>query len=188
MKYKRIINTDIEDIGGKVSGLLRHLSSQLSDGYWENIDGYFYEYWNWLDFRSVGDHLEIKVSAEPCWQDAKDIFASMQDYEVVDYIRNALATAYDDAYEVFERHFDGCFVERTIRALFDWSNKEKGNLTVEQGTDTKKKVIVHFTAKELHDIMDCSNIPCEACSKECSSLCRFERLSDYINGKINHDG
>ena len=103
-----LINTDFPYY---VDMLLHHFSGQLSDGYWENSggewstdinDNYCAPYWNYLNFKMKYPtceraYIEITIKAEPTYKECKDIFSSMTDEEVMNYIIESLKEAYDEA-------------------------------------------------------------------------------------------
>lgn len=103
MAKRRIIVTNIIDNHFDIHNLLHFLSGQLSDGYWENDNGYYEEFWNWLNFDVVSNHLVVKVSSKPTWDNVKDIFSNKTDDEVVRYVGKVLENCYDDATSLFER-------------------------------------------------------------------------------------
>lgn len=75
--YKRVIDIVTEN-SGKKADILHELSVQLSDGYWENEENFFGEYWNWLEFGIKNNVLKIMVKKYPTWNDTPDIFPIKQ--------------------------------------------------------------------------------------------------------------
>ena len=55
----RIIKTNINDKDYKIANLLNHLSSQLSDGYWEDTN-WHNEFWNYLSISTPNSNDENK--------------------------------------------------------------------------------------------------------------------------------
>ena len=124
---KRIILIDT-DFSYDVNILLNHFSSQLSDGYWENSGGewstdinnnYCAPYWNYLEFKTKFPtfekaYIEITVKSEPTHKDCINIFSSMTDEEVVNYIIESLKDAYDEASYAFHK-----FSDKEMNVLID---------------------------------------------------------------------
>lgn len=110
-KEDRIILIDANFIC-YIENLLRCFSSQLSDGYWENSggewstdinDNYCAPYWNYLEFKtkypmgSKRPYLTITIKTEPIYKECEDIYSSMTDKEVMNYIIENLEEAYNEA-------------------------------------------------------------------------------------------
>ena len=90
---------DNSDIAKLRYNILRSLSAQLSDGYWENDEGFQEEFWNWLEFRSNKNKLIISIKNRPTWKGVKDIFSNKSDKEVIKYIAETLKYCYEEAPE-----------------------------------------------------------------------------------------
>lgn len=130
-KKTRIIVTNIQDKDYFKKNLLYFLSSQLSDGYWENEPNFYEEYWNWLKFDVQKGSLVIKISSKPIWSGVADIFFDKTDEEVVRYIGEVLENCYDLCFSIFER--------------FDYTQEDIENFINELKNFSSDKC---FTAKE----------------------------------------
>lgn len=86
---KRIVSTEIKDPKKRVCELLKRISAQLSDGYWEDTKIY-YEFWNWLDFFVENDMLYIRVNEEPCHEDAESFLPQYTDDKILDYVAEVI--------------------------------------------------------------------------------------------------
>lgn len=97
----RIIKTNICDKDYKIANLLNHLSSQLSDGYWENTN-WHNEFWNYLSISTINSKdenkrfLQVKIDKTPIWKGVKDIFSTMSNEEVIHYIGEVLEEVFED--------------------------------------------------------------------------------------------
>lgn len=93
--------TNICDKDYKIANLLNHLSSQLSDGYWENTN-WHNEFWNYLSISTINSKdenkrfLQVKIDKTPIWKGVKDIFSTMSNEEVIHYIGEVLEEVFED--------------------------------------------------------------------------------------------
>lgn len=106
-KLARTIITNISDPNYNKNNILHHLSAQLSDGYWENEENFYFDTQN--------NKLIIKVKAKPTWPNVKDIFSDKSDVEIIHYIGEVLEDCYSLAPSVFR--FDDIIVENTVNEL-----------------------------------------------------------------------
>lgn len=119
------------DFAYYVECLLGHFSIQLSDGYWENSGGewstdinnnYCAPYWNYLQFTTKyptyeRPYIAITIKAKPTYEECEDIFSSMTDEEVMNYIIANLEEAYDEAPCAFYNEFSDKEMEILIDCL-----------------------------------------------------------------------
>lgn len=97
----RIIKTNINDKDYKIVNLLNHLSSQLSDGYWEDTN-WHNEFWNYLSISTPNSNdenkrfLKVIINKYPIWKGVKDIFSTMSNEEVIHYIGEVLEEVFED--------------------------------------------------------------------------------------------
>ena len=128
------------------------MSVQLSDGHWENEEGFYEEFWNWLDFDRTKNCLVIKVKAKPTWKGTEDIFSGKKDSWVIGYVSEVLEVCFDEAPQCFYKFVDGVYVEEDIKQVLDilndaqaWYNSEEENLKT-------KEVKVSLTQTDLFNI------------------------------------
>lgn len=172
----RVIDTGIKN--KRFRELLNHLSVQLSDGYWENEEGYFEEYWNWLDFKDYNDSLQIIVRSKPTWDYCLDIFSRMSDIEIVHYVANTLDSCYDDASGVFTEYID--IIDEVISTLLSYPQAMGSKIEEDDNSSTKP---CPFCGSDKLDISVSSGNNCyykQVYCKECHTYGpRYRKANEY---------
>ena len=116
------------DFADKVAELLNWVSVQLSDGYWENKENFYGEYWNCLDFDYEGSVTEktkvtIIVRGEPTWDEHKkdtQKFLAMTDKEVCEYVKKTVFDLIENYDYVFDGHYSKREIETLQACITDW--------------------------------------------------------------------
>lgn len=97
------------DFADRVREVLSDISTQLSDGYWENEENFYDEYWNCFDFEEsrpkIRERFELVVRDLPVHDDYRgwsEDFLKMTDERVCDYVKDVAISILDDYGEVFE--------------------------------------------------------------------------------------
>ena len=110
----------------KIANLLNHIRVQLSDGYFENEDDFYTEYWHFLNFVTKKDSLIIKVSKNSYPGKLRNIFDDLTDAGVVHYIADVLDDIHTN-YDFLLSKYDD-IIDYTLKTLYDYgkdmSNKK----------------------------------------------------------------
>lgn len=116
------------DFADRVRELLRDISTQLSDGYWENEENFYDEYWNCFDFEEsrpkIRERFELVVRDLPVHDDYRgwsEDFLKMTDERVCDYVKDVAIDILDNYEEVFEFKYSS----NVLRVLRDSIKKWK---------------------------------------------------------------
>jgi hypothetical protein len=116
------------DFADRVRELLKDISTQLSDGYWEGEENFHDEYWNCFDFEEsrpkVRERFELVVRDLPVHDNYRgwsEDFLKMTDERVCDYVKDIAVDILDDYEYVFEFKYS----TNVLRVLRDSIKKWK---------------------------------------------------------------
>lgn len=116
------------DFADRVRDLLSDISVQLSDGYWENEEKFYDEYWNCFDFEEsrpkIREQFELVVRDLPMYDNYRgwsEDFLKMPEQEVCDYVKEIAVDILDGYSEVFEFKYSA----NVLRVLRDSIKKWK---------------------------------------------------------------
>lgn len=116
------------DFADRVRDLLSDISVQLSDGYWENEENFYDEYWNCFDFEEsrpkIRERFELVVRDLPVHDNYRgwsEDFLKMTDERVCDYVKDVAIDILDNYEEVFEFKYSS----NVLRVLRDSIKKWK---------------------------------------------------------------
>lgn len=146
------VYTGSEKLSILCNNVLLSLSAQLSDGYWENDEGFYEEFWNWLQFDTTKDCLIIKVKAKPTWKGTDDIFSGKKDSWVIGYVSEVLETCFDEAPHCFHKLVGGVYVEEEVKKVLDILNDAQSWYMNEEEILKTKEVRVYLTQTDLFNI------------------------------------
>lgn len=146
------VYTGSEKLSVLCNNVLHTLSVQLSDGYWENDEDFYEEFWNWLEFDTTKNCLIIKVKAKPTWKGTEDIFSGKKDSWVIGYVSEALEECFNEAPQCFHKFVGGVYVEEDIKQVLDILNDAQAWYISEEETLKTKEVKVSLTQTDLFNI------------------------------------
>lgn len=116
------------DFADRVREILKEISRQLSDGYWEGEDGFYDRYWNCFDFKEsrpkIRERFELVVRDLPVHDEYRgwsEDFLKMPEQEVCDYVQRIAVDILDDYGYVF----DFKYTDNVRRVLRDSIKKWK---------------------------------------------------------------
>lgn len=116
------------DFADRVRELLKDISVQLSDGYWEGEENFYDEYWNCFDFEEsrpkIRERFELVVRDLPMYDNYRgwsEDFLKMTDERVCDYVKDVAIYILDNYEEVFEFKYSS----NVLRVLRDSIKKWK---------------------------------------------------------------
>ena len=102
----------------KIANLLNYIRVQLSDGYFEDKDDFYTEYWSFLDFVVKKDSLIIKIRKNSYPGKLRNIFDDLTDAGVVHYIADVLEDIHT-GYDFLLRKYDD-IIDYTLKTLYDY--------------------------------------------------------------------
>ena len=101
------------DFADRVREFLTEICRQLSDGYWENEEGFYDEFWNCFYFEEVRpntkEQLAIVVRDLPSYDNYRgwsEAFLKMPEQEVLNHVQSVANDMLDDYSYVFDFEYN----------------------------------------------------------------------------------
>ena len=115
------------DFADRVQEFLNEISAQLSDGYWENEEGFYDEFWNCFYFEEVRpnttEQFAIVVRDLPSYDNYRgwsEEFLKMSEQKVCDYVKGVANDMFDDYSYVFDYKYHGNVLHVLHDSIKNW--------------------------------------------------------------------
>lgn len=115
------------DFADRVRDFLNDICTQLSDGYWENEEGFYDEFWNCFYFEEVRpktrEQLAIVVRDLPSYDKYRgwsESFLKMSEQELCNYVQSVANDMLDEYSYVFDFKYSGNVLRVIHDSIKNW--------------------------------------------------------------------
>lgn len=115
------------DFADRVRDFLNDICTQLSDGHWENEEGFYDEFWKCFDFEEVRqnprEQFAIVVRDLPSYDDYRgwsESFLADTEQDVCDYVKSVANDMLDEYSYVFDFKYRGNVLRVIHDSIKNW--------------------------------------------------------------------